>query len=107
MLTDGISEVEKLLAAQQLTATLLPSSTVNMMSNEGDHCFQYQELGQIACNCPNMHCFESDEYGHIAADCLDKIPLSGTSTCHKRWHTRHRTRSTSRHHNQDRHGYNR
>ena len=34
-LSDAISEVEKLEAAQQLTATLLPSSTVNMMSNEG------------------------------------------------------------------------
>ena len=39
-LSDAISEVEKLQAAQQLTTTLLPSSTVNMMSNEGDQCFQ-------------------------------------------------------------------
>ena len=31
-----ISKVEKLQAAQQLTATLLPSSTVNVMSNEED-----------------------------------------------------------------------
>ena len=38
-LTDTISEVEKLQAAQQLTATLLPSSTVNVMTNEGDQCF--------------------------------------------------------------------
>ena len=34
--TDAISEVEKLQAAQQLTASLLPSSTVNVMTNEGD-----------------------------------------------------------------------
>ena len=33
-LTDAISEVEKLQATQQLTATLLPSSTINVMSNE-------------------------------------------------------------------------
>ena len=45
MLTDAISEVEKLQAAQQLTATLLPSSTVNVVNSEGDQCFQCQELG--------------------------------------------------------------
>ena len=55
-----ISEVEKLQAAQQLTATLLPSSTVNVMTNEGDQCFQCQKLGHIAHNCPNVHCFECD-----------------------------------------------
>ena len=38
-LADTIMEVEKLQAAQQLTATLLPSSTVNVMSNEEDQCF--------------------------------------------------------------------
>ena len=31
-IADTISKVEKLQAAQQLTATLLPSSTVNLMS---------------------------------------------------------------------------
>ena len=40
-LKDAITEVEKLNPAQQLTATILPSSTVNMMSNEDDQCFQY------------------------------------------------------------------
>ena len=39
-LADAISEVEKLQATQQLTVTLIPSSTVNVMSNEEDHCFQ-------------------------------------------------------------------
>ena len=48
MLTDTISEVEKLNAAQQLTAMIIPASTVNVMSNEEDHCFQCQEQGQIA-----------------------------------------------------------
>ena len=42
-LADAISEVEKLQAAQQLTTTLLPSSTVNVMSGEDDQCFQCQE----------------------------------------------------------------
>ena len=73
-LADVISEVEKLQAAQQLTATLLPSSTVNVMSNEEDQCFQCQELCHIVHHCPNVCCFECDEYGHIAADCPDRIP---------------------------------
>ena len=60
-LTDAISEVEKLQAAQQLTASLLPSTTVNIMTNEGDQCFQCQELGHITCNCPNVHCFQCDK----------------------------------------------
>ena len=47
ILTDAITEVEKL-KAQQLTATIIPSSTVNMMSNEEDQCFKCQELGHIA-----------------------------------------------------------
>ena len=45
-LTDAISEVEKFQAAQQLTTTLLPSSTVNVMSDEEDQCFQ--------CHCLNV-----------------------------------------------------
>ena len=47
-LADTIPEVEKLQATQQLTATLIPSSTVNIMFNEEDHCFQCQEAGHIA-----------------------------------------------------------
>ena len=39
-LADTISDVKKLQAAQQLTAILLPSSTVNLMSNVRDQCFQ-------------------------------------------------------------------
>ena len=77
------------------------------MSNEGDQCFQCQELGHNACNCPNVHCFECDEYGHIAVDCADRIPPSGTPACHKRQHTRHHARSTSRHHHWDRHRHSR
>ena len=38
-LEDAIREVEKLQAAQQLTATLLPSSSVNVMSNDDDKCY--------------------------------------------------------------------
>ena len=108
-LADAISEVETLQAAQQLTATLLPSSTVNVMSNKGDQCFQCQKLGHITHHCPNVCCFEYNEYGHIAADCADKIPPSGMPACHKRQHstTRHHTRSISRHHCWDRHRHNR
>ena len=46
-LTDAIKGVEKLHAAQ-LTATFTPASTVNMMSNEKDQCFQWQDPGCIA-----------------------------------------------------------
>ena len=67
-LSDAISEVQKLQAAQQLTITLLPSSTVNIMSNEGAQCIQCQELGHIACHCPSIRCFDCDEYGQVAAD---------------------------------------
>ena len=56
-LADAIKEVEKLQAAQQLTATLIPSSSVNVMSSDDDKCFQCQELGHMACNCPHIKCF--------------------------------------------------
>ena len=96
-LADAISEVEKLQAAQQLTATLLPSSMVNVMSSEDDKCFQCQELGHMACLSPNIRCFNCNEYGHVAADCPDRIPPSGTPAHHKKHHSsmRHQTRSTS------------
>ena len=38
-LADPITEVEKLQVAQQLTATLLPSSMVNITSSEENQCF--------------------------------------------------------------------
>ena len=40
MFTDTISEVEKLNAVQQLTATITPPSMVKVMSHEEDCCFQ-------------------------------------------------------------------
>ena len=73
-LADAIKEVEKLQAAQQLTATLLPSSSVNTMSSDDDKCFQCEELGHMACHCPCIKCFDCDEYGPVTADCPDKIP---------------------------------
>ena len=108
-LADAISKVEKLHAMQQLTANLLPSSTVNVMSNEEDQCLQCQESGHIAHHCPNVHHFECDEYGHIVAHCPDRIPPSGTPTHHHRQNlkTRHHTRSTSRCHHWDRYRYSR
>ena len=108
-LSDTISEVEKLQAALQLTATLLCSSTINMMSNEGDQCFQWQELGHTAHHCPNIRCFDSDEYGHLAADSPDKIPPTGIPSHPKRYrfNTRHHTRSTSRYCHRDKHRYKR
>ena len=37
-----------------LTATLLPSSTVNVMFSEEEKCFQCQESGHMACHCPHI-----------------------------------------------------
>ena len=108
-LADAISKVEKLQAVQQQTATLLPSSTVNVMSNEEDQCFQCQELGHITHHCLNVHCFECYEHSHIVADCPERIPPSGTPTCCHRLNSRTRncTRSTSRHNHRDTHRHSR
>ena len=104
-LADAISEVQKLQAAQQLTVTLILSSTVNIMSHEDDHCFQCQESGHIACLCPTVQCFECDEYRHIVMDCPHRIQPLGTPAWHHRsksWH-RHHNRSTWCHCHEDRH----
>ena len=108
-LADTISKVENLQATQQLTATLIKSSTVYVMSFEEDHCFQCQESGHIAQYCPNVRCFKCDEYGHIVVDCLHQIPPSGTPACCHRLksHTRHCTRSPSCHHHQNRYRHSR
>ena len=108
-LADAINEVEKLQAVQQLTATLLPSSMVNVMSSEDDKCFQCQEFGHMACHCPNIRCFGCNKYSHVATDCPDRIPPSGTPAHHRKHHSsmRHWTRSTSQHHHRDRHMFSR
>ena len=41
-LTEAIKEVEKLQAAQQITSTLLPASSVNTMSSNNNRCYQCQ-----------------------------------------------------------------
>ena len=74
---DAIKEAEKLNAAQ-LTMTIIPSSMVNMMSNEEDQCFQCQEPGHIAQHCPYIRCHKCNEYGHIFMDCPHKITPLGT-----------------------------
>ena len=62
-LKDPITDVEKLNVAQKLSATILPSSMVNIMSNEDDPCFfiaRYQDtlhdtaLTSDAMNVKNM-----------------------------------------------------
>ena len=60
-LADAISKVEKLQVAQQLAATLIPSSTVNVMSHEEDQCFQCQESGHTAWHCPNVMLYNTFE----------------------------------------------
>ena len=104
-LTDTIKEVEKLQAAQQITSTLLPTSSVNTMSSDNDMCFQCQEVGHMACYYPHIWCYDYDNYGHVAMDCPDKIPLSSTPA-HCRTDTNNRSRrSSSRHHSHTRHSH--
>ena len=102
-LNNAISKVEKLNAVQQLTATITPPSTNNMMTNNGDRCFQCQEHGHIARHCPNIRCFECDEYGQIIRDCPHKIPPLGIPSKHHQpsLHRSHHTKTHSRHHYED------
>ena len=77
-LADAIKEVEKLQAGQQLTSTLLPFSSVNTMSSNGDKCFQCQESGHMACYCPHIRCFDCDDYGQ----CCSSLPRQNPTIRH-------------------------
>ena len=76
-LADMIRKVEKLQAVKQLTSTLLPPSSVNIISSDDDKCFQCQETGHMACYCPCIRCFDCDDYSHVAADCPNEVLPSG------------------------------
>ena len=104
-LADTIKEVEKLQAAQQITSTLIPTSSVNTVSSDYDKCFQCQETGHMACYCLHIRCFDCNSYGHVATDCPVKIPPSGTPAhCRDNTTSRH-DRSSSRHHSHTRHSH--
>ena len=75
---------------------LLPTSSVNTMSSDNDRCFQCQEVGHMACYCPHICCYDCDNYGHVAMDCPDKIPSSGTPSCHRTNNRDRNRRSSSR-----------
>ena len=83
-LTEAIREVEKLKAAQQLTSSLLPTSSVNVMTTDQEKCFQCQEVGHMARYCPHIKCYDCDNYGHVAMDAQIKFhhqacqPAAGT-----------------------------
>ena len=94
-------EIGKLNTAQQLTSTIIPSLTVNMMSNKEDRCFQCQELGHIAGHCPHIRCCECDYYADIIMDCPHKIPPSGPLAPHHKAHRNQHTRLSSRHCQED------
>ena len=53
-LSEAIKEVKKLQAAQQITSTLLPTSSINTMSSDNDRCFQCKEVGHMARYCPHI-----------------------------------------------------
>ena len=95
-LTEAIKEVEKLQAAQQITSSLLPTSSVNTMSSNNDRCFQCQEIGHMARYCPHIQCYDCDNYGHVAMDCPDKILPSGTPPHHRTDNRDRNRRSSSR-----------
>ena len=101
-LTDTISEVEKFNTIQQLTASIILHSTVNVLSHKEDYCFQWQEQGHITQNCPHIRCYECYEYGHIVMDCPNKIPPSGTMAINHKPSRSHHARSTSRCHHEER-----
>ena len=96
-----ILEVEKLNATQELTAMINSSSTVNMMSDEEDCCFQCQEPGHIAWHSPYIKCYGCNEYGHIMMDCSHKIPPSRTPAMHYKAHKGYLARSSLRHHQEE------
>ena len=102
-LAETIREVEKLQAAQQLTSSLLPVSSVNTVSSDQEKCFQCQEVGHMAHYCPHIRCYDCDNYGHVAMDCPDKIPPSGTPACHRPGPSKRRWRSSSRYNSQTSH----
>ena len=104
-LTDAIKEVEKLQEAQQITSTLLPTSSVNTMSSDNDRCFQCQEVSHMAHYCPHIWCYNCDNYGHVAMDCPDKILPSGTPAHHRADTNNRSRRSSSRHHSHTRCSY--
>ena len=93
-LLEAIKEVEKLQAAQRITSTLLPTSSLNTMSSDNDRCFQCQEVSHMACYCPHIWCYDCDNYGHVAMDCPDEIPPLGTPA-HHRTDTNDRSRRSS------------
>ena len=104
-LSEAIKEVEKLQAAQQITSSLLPTSSVNTMSSNNDRCFQCQEVSHMALYCPHIRCYNCDNYRHVAMDCPDKILPSGTPA-HCRTDTNNRSRrSSSRHPSHTRHSH--
>ena len=88
-------------AVQELTATIIPPSTVIVMSNEEDCHFQCQEPGHVAWHCPHIRCYECNEYGHIIMDCSHRIPPSGTPAAHHKAHKGHHGTSSLRHHHED------
>ena len=80
---------------------IIPPSTVNIMSNEEECCFQCQEPGDITWHFPHIRCYECDKFGLIIMDCPHRIPPSGTPATHHKSHKGHYARVSLRHHHED------
>ena len=72
------------------------------MLHKEDLCFQCQEEGYIAQNCPHIRCYECDKYGHIVMSSPHKIPPLGTPATHHKPYQSHHTRLSLTHHCDDR-----
>ena len=99
-LTEAIKEVEKLQAAQQLTSTLLPTSSVNTMSS--DNVFNVKKLAIWHVIAPT--------YGATTVIITDMLPWTARIRYHHLAHHQTNTnnrcdRSSSRHHSHTRHSH--
>ena len=101
-LMEAITEVEKLQAIQQITSTLLPTSSVNTMSSDNGKCFQCQEIGHMACYCPHLWCYDCDNTDMLPWTAWIRYHHLGTPACCRNDTNNRHERSSSRHHSHTR-----
>ena len=80
--------------AQQITATLTPS-TVSMMSGN-DRCLVFGQTGHFGNHYSDAQYYSCNEFGYFAQDCPNKIPPSEIPCHQDRSHSRHQYTHTKR-----------